>query len=332
MSRPCPHCEADSLAPASPDGVQRCPACGRSALAPLDSSEPTPSEGSRRFRRAPGEVPSGPAALGGVVLTAVFYGLLGLMPEGRLGELFLERGTVPYVITGVSAWALLLLAARWRRLRGEWRLLDRDFLAEAVPTSAGRISVAGAGQALQTLAIARGAHPDSFLLGRLERALRHFQARGRVAEVVDVLAAESASDEGRVEASYALIRVFVWAVPTLGFIGTVIGIGTAVGGFSETLEAAASLDAMKESIGGVTGGLGVAFDTTLLALVMSILIMFPASAVQRMEEGLVGAVDDYCAERLVLRLEDDGRGESAAIRQLAERLAEALGRSAEKDA
>jgi biopolymer transport protein ExbB/TolQ len=101
------------------------------------------------------------------------------------------------------------------------------------------------------------------------------------------------------------VRVFVWAVPTLGFIGTVIGIGAAVGGFSDTLEAASSIEGMKASIGSVTGGLGVAFDTTLLALVMSILIMFPANAVQRIEEGLLSAIDDYCAEHLVQKLEDE---------------------------
>lgn len=322
MSRSCPHCEAAPLPEPDSDGVQRCGACGRSALAPPVTPSLPPT---RRLRRAPGEVASGPAALGAAVVTAIFYALLGLMPEGRLSELFLERGTVPYVITGVSAWALLLLAARWNRLRREWPLLERDFLADAPGTGAAtRITVADASRALETLAIAARTHPDSFLLARLERALRHFHSRGRVAEVVDVLAAESASDEGRVEASYALIRVFVWAVPTLGFIGTVIGIGTAVGGFSETLEAASSLDAMKESIGGVTGGLGVAFDTTLLALVMSILIMFPASAVQRMEEGLVGAVDDYCAEMLVLRLEDDTSVDDAAVERLARRLAQTM--------
>ena len=144
--------------------------------------------------------------------------------------------------------------------------------------------------------------------------------------MLEFLSAESAADEGRVDASYALVRVFVWAVPTLGFIGTVLGLGAAVGGFSESLEAAASLEGLKASIGTVTGGLGVAFDTTLLALVLSIVIMFPASIVQRMEEGLVGAVDDYCAERLVPRLrEADGADDAEAIAALAKRLLEHVG-------
>ena len=126
------------------------------------------------------------------------------------------------------------------------------------------------------------------------------------------------------DASYALVRVFVWAVPTLGFIGTVLGLGAAVGGFSESLDTAASLESLKASIGTVTGGLGVAFDTTLLALVLSIVIMFPASAVQRMEEGLIGAVDDYCAECLLPRLREDPSDGEIAMRAIAQRLEKVL--------
>ena len=120
-------------------------------------------------------------------------------------------------------------------------------------------------------------------------------------------------------------------VPTLGFIGTVIGIGAAVAGFSETLEAASSLDGMKESIGLVTGGLGVAFDTTLLALVMSILIMFPASAAQRIEEAFLSDVDDYCSEFLVPRLLDapPAEADDAVVAALANRLVASM-RSAER--
>ncbi|MCP4497313.1 MAG: MotA/TolQ/ExbB proton channel family protein, partial [Phycisphaeraceae bacterium] len=202
--------------------------------------------------------------------------------------------------------------------------LDRDLIATGPD---GLLGPADASRAVaELLARAQGIE-SSFIVARLERALRHFEARQRVVEVVEFLTGESSADEGRVDASYALIRVFVWAVPTLGFIGTVIGIGSAVGGFSETLAAASSLEGMKESIGQVTGGLGVAFDTTLLALVMSILIMFPASAVQRIEETFLGEAEDYCSEYLVRRLRDDiERGsEEVAIEAIARKLVVAMG-------
>lgn len=313
MSSVCPHCEtAAGLAPPE-SGVRRCTACGRSSLAPEAESagaavlaDATRTLRRRRPRRAPGEGPDWPSALGAIVLTGLVYGVLFLLPPHRLTELFLERGWVPVVITAVSCWALLSIGARFARLRREGRMLEQDLLAEEAPAGIDPSEAA----ALRVLLARRSeAEPGSFLVGRLERALRHFESRPHVGSVVDFLAAESLADEGRVDASYALVRVFVWVVPTLGFIGTVLGIGEAVGGFSASLDAAASLDAMKASIGTVTGGLGVAFDTTLLALVMSIFIMFPASAVQRLEESLVGEVDDYCAELLVPRLREARRAD-----------------------
>jgi biopolymer transport protein ExbB/TolQ len=241
----------------------------------------------------------------------------------RFSDLFLERGWVPYVITLISFWALFLLGVKRLRLRREAAMLNRDLV---VATADGLLRPDDAGVALAALRAEPDAIVDSFLARRLERALRHFQARRRVVEVVDFLAAESQADESRVDASYGLVRVFVWVVPTLGFIGTVIGIGAAVAGFSATLEAASSLDGMKDSIGLVTSGLGVAFDTTLLALVMSILIMFPANAVQRLEEAFLGQVDDYCSAHLLPRLADEPTGDpdDQAIEALARRLVSAM--------
>jgi hypothetical protein len=83
---------------------------------------------------------------------------------------------------------------------------------------------------------------------------------------------------------------------------------------------------MKDSIGLVTSGLGVAFDTTLLALVMSIFIMFPTSSLQKAEEDYLTQVDDYCRRNLIARL-DDGEGTGGpvdAVERLADRLLEAI--------
>jgi len=344
MARACPYCESEDLEVTQESGVLRCGACGRSSLVGESKALANAGEGARTNgaigvqnaaqglrprlmrrtpRRAPGEVPSWPAALVAIVAAVVFYSILYLVPDTRMSDLFIERGWVPYVITTVSFWALFLLGARLLRLRGEAAALERDLIATGPD---GLLGPANASRALAELSVRAQGVESSFLVARLERALRHFETRPHVVEVVEYLTGESSADEGRVDASYALVRVFVWAVPTLGFIGTVIGIGSAVGGFSATLGAASSLEGMKESIGMVTGGLGVAFDTTLLALVMSILIMFPASAVQRIEEGFLGEVEDYCAEHLVRRLRDetDDGPDDAAVEALARRLIEMM--------
>lgn len=315
MPRGCPYCEAPDLEWHEADRLFRCLACGRSVLDGAESEKGSaegPSRGqppgqamsmpdALRPRRAPGEGSALKAAGLGLGATLVFYAILFLFPDSALFELFARRGWVPYVITLISSWALSLLFAKSIRLRSETAVLSMDLLA--LPRG-DRLRPDEADQVAHRIASQPEPVSQSFLADRLTRALRYFEARRRVVEVVEHLAAESRADDLRVDASYSLVRVFVWAVPTLGFIGTVIGIGGAVGGFSEALDAAASLDGMKESIGSVTGGLGVAFDTTLLALVMSILIMFPANAIQRAEEDLLAQVDDYCTQRLVQRLED----------------------------
>jgi len=339
MGRVCAYCESIEIAEDEEGGVLRCRDCGRSSLpegvpreeemletlgasttsARRNPMGELPTKQRRDARGAPAEIASWPAALLGFAATAVFYGLLSVLPATGFSVLFTDRGWVPYVITLISIWALLLLGAKMVRLQKERAILGWDLLASV---SDGRLGPEDAEPALAALRAEPPRITESFLARRLERALRHFQSRRRTVEIVEFLASESRADEGRVDASYGLVRVFVWAVPTLGFIGTVIGIGAAVAGFSATLEAASSLDGMKESIGLVTGGLGVAFDTTLLALVMSILIMFPANAVQRFEEAFLGEVDDYCAEYLIPRLYDESTtdADEAAVAALAQRL------------
>lgn len=345
-ARRCPYCESSKLVEETDGALVRCRSCGRSCLPgeatstalrpalppepPLRTDSKEPSPASQEFlkrlrdrRGAPGEVRSWPAALLAIAATVFLYSFLSGLPSTEISELFLERGWVPYVLSLISAWALFLLAAKMLRLRAERRVFDRDLVRA---NAENRLRPDDAVEALIALRRQPKEVADSFLARRVERALRHFQSRRRAVEVVEFLAAESRADEARVDASYGLVRVFVWVVPTLGFIGTVIGIGAAVAGFSETLEAASSLEGMKASIGLVTGGLGVAFDTTLLALVMSILIMFPASAVQRFEEAFLTDVDDYCAEFLVPRLLDERTSstDEATLAALAAKLVAAM--------
>jgi biopolymer transport protein ExbB/TolQ len=261
----------------------------------------------------PGLGTTGAVAAG---LTLLFYAvvvppLLGTM----VGDLFGDRGWVPYVIAFLSFWAGVLLLEKFRRVSRQ-----RDALAlELLPRRLGeRVTPASASGFIAHLDGLPPVAAEGLLVQRLRRALEHFEARRDAREVVAALESQAGTDADAVESSYTMVRVFIWAVPILGFIGTVLGIGAAVGGFSDAIGAAVDLEVMKNSIGSVTGGLSLAFDTTLLALVMSILIMFPASSLQKLEEGFLADVEDYCDEHLVRRLEDDrssGRPEEQWIRE-----------------
>jgi hypothetical protein len=152
---------------------------------------------------------------------------------------------------------------------------------------------------------------ESFLINRVSRALEHFRVRRSVPEVATILSSQSEIDATTIASSYTIPKVFIWAIPILGFIGTVIGISSAVSGFSGTLDQANDINVLKQSLNNVTGGLATAFDTTLIALVMSMLVKFPASSLQKREEDLLNSVDEYCNENLLKRLDDGGAGAAA---------------------
>ena len=85
-------------------------------------------------------------------------------------------------------------------------------------------------------------HPRHFvLLNRIDRALSNFKNIGQVNDVSAILRAQAENDEDQVASSYTVVNGLVWAIPVLGFIGTVLGLSLAIGRFTQTLQAAGDL-------------------------------------------------------------------------------------------
>jgi hypothetical protein len=143
----------------------------------------------------------------------------------------------------------------------------------------------------------------SIVLNRIDRLLALWLGSKDISRVASWAQAESERDTTASDSTYSNARVLIWAIPILGFIGTVLGLGAAVSGFSSFLsDESAGLAQIKGAIGDVTAGLGTAFDTTLLALILSVFLMFPLAAVQRKEEDLFVEVDNYLDDTLTSRL------------------------------
>jgi hypothetical protein len=147
---------------------------------------------------------------------------------------------------------------------------------------------------------------DSLMVNRIRKGLELFEVRPSNADVAHMMSTQSDIDSIRIAGSYSLIKVFIWAIPILGFVGTVLGLSAAIGNFSGVMGGAKDIDALMGSLGGVTTGLGTSFDTTLLGLVYSILLSFPMSALQKGEDDSLNTIDAYCNETLLPRLNDDG--------------------------
>lgn len=95
---------------------------------------------------------------------------------------------------------------------------------------------------------------------------------------------------GDLHSSYSLVRTVTWAVPILGFLGTVVGITDAIANLTP--------EQMEKSLSSVTAGLGTAFDTTALSLGWSMVIVFTTFFIERKEQNILGAVEEFGTRRL----------------------------------
>jgi biopolymer transport protein ExbB/TolQ len=187
-------------------------------------------------------------------------------------------------------WAIAILGYKGRAAFSQHKLLDHDILRlpENLPIGpedtrelAGRITALPPGV-------------QHYLLPRaLLTSIERFAATRNV-QNVSTAARDICDSEGeRLESELSIIRYIAWAIPSVGFIGTVRGIGDALGQAHRAVEG---------DITGVTASLGVAFNSTFIALVISIVLMFFIHQLQLMQERLVLDSERYVDHWLVRRL------------------------------
>jgi biopolymer transport protein ExbB/TolQ len=146
-------------------------------------------------------------------------------------------------------------------------------------------------------------HPRHFvLLNRIDRALSNFKNIGQVNDVSAILRAQAENDEDQVASSYTVVNGLVWAIPVLGFIGTVLGLSLAIGKFTLTLQAGGDLAAIRASLQGVTGGLATAFESTLVALTFTLILQLVITFNQKREMAFLDECNDYCHSHIVSKL------------------------------
>jgi biopolymer transport protein ExbB/TolQ len=187
-------------------------------------------------------------------------------------------------------WAFAILGFKMRNTYRQQQQLEQDFigLAEGAVISA-----------TDTNLISTRIHhlPEKMkeyllprvLLGALERFGSTHNIQDASTEVLNLCEEES----DRLESELSIIRYIAWAIPSVGFIGTVRGIGEAL---------AQAHRAVEGDITGVTQSLGVAFNSTFIALLISIVLMFIVHQIQLMQERLVLDTKRYCGKWLISRL------------------------------
>ncbi len=193
----------------------------------------------------------------------------------------------------LGLWALAIMGYKGVKIVGERGLLDVDLVPIAegmriLPEDTREFS-----RQIQAL-------PEESRLMLLPRAilnaLRRFSSTRNIQDVSTTTHTICESEAERLESELSMIRYISWAIPSIGFIGTVRGIG----------EALAQADkAVQGDIAGVTQSLGVAFNSTFIALLISIFLMFLVHQLQLLQERLVYDSENYVNDKLIRHMRAD---------------------------
>ena len=196
-------------------------------------------------------------------------------------EFLHERGPTQVLCLIAGGMVVVFLFQKFRILRSERQRLT------SVSTALRPLLERGDADALEIQAEQMG----SLLGRRLSRLLGIWRSTQSSFQLERATDADADLYQLSLENSFSLVKVLLWAIPILGFIGTVIGMSQAVGSFDAVLGNADNVDGLKAGLTKVTSGLGTAFDTTYLALVISVLLAIPINGIERREEQLLNAID-----------------------------------------
>ena len=229
----------------------------------------------------------------------------GAVPERTLAVILKDVEQEICIVLGL--WSAWLLAFRYRLFENEGYLLEVDFLDLAKVTE---FSEPVLTRLQRKLADASAGVPGSLLLNSTGLALDRIRLNRAFHEANEVAAEACDLHLEMLHSKLAINRYVLWAIPSIGFLGTVRGIGEALTKAGE---------AMSGDISGVAASLGIAFNSTFVALFVSLVLMLFSSMLQGREERLVANCKHFVSSQLIARLsalaKSSGADETAAPRQ-----------------
>lgn len=242
-----------------------------------------------------------------IIIHAVFVALIRPNANAILQEqLSKEASGEPYVVERsiyvvikdyeqetcfiLMFWAIAIMGYKTRRALEERKMLMEPIInisegTSVLPEDARELSrpVQALAESKQTLLIPRA----------LLSALQRFGSTKNIGDTSRAIKEICDTESERLDSELAMVRYLTWAIPSIGFIGTVRGIGEALGQAHKAVEG---------DIAGVTISLGVAFNSTLIALVISIFVMFFSHQLQLLQERVVLDTQAYCDNKLIRHL------------------------------
>ena len=247
-------------------------------------------------------------ALGGLATGIVFVLLLGLLlppvlDEVSAGGILLDRNSSIYPFTIQNLMWLLFFTGladvllRFARSTRELWQLGRQLLPEDGETLLQAGDLGPLYQRIRPL----DAGEHYFLQRLIGRIILQFQSSRSVEQANSLLNSSLELLQHEIDLKYNMMRYLVWLIPTLGFIGTVVGIALALGE-AGNIPHPEQVDSLGDWIKSLTGNLALAFNTTLLALLLSAVLVFLMHLAQGREETALNRAGQYCLDNLINRL------------------------------
>lgn len=193
-------------------------------------------------------------------------------------------------------WAIAIMGYKGRQTLRERSMLDEDILKVNEGTS---ILPEDARQYIRPLQALPGESQQYLVPRALMAGLLRFGSTRNVHDVSEAVKGVCETESDRLESELSMVRYIAWAIPSIGFIGTVRGIGDAL---------SQAYKAVEGDIAGVTASLGTAFNSTLIALLISMVIMFMMHQLQLLQERLVLETQGYADLHLVRHMQVRGDG------------------------
>jgi biopolymer transport protein ExbB/TolQ len=213
-------------------------------------------------------------------------------PE-RLGRLLLGPEQIACYVCGL--WAGFIVLSRFAEVRRQ----RRAFHQELLPTEEGaRVLPEDARPMLRKIDQITARRGPSILGTMARLALGKFAVSRSATDASEIVRTQAEIEQGRLVTSIATVQYLAWAIPAIGFLGTVRGLA---GGMSM---ASGGEESTQQFLDQATRHLTIAFDCTFVALALSLVVMYFLHAIQRSEEALVLDCQQFCQEHLVLRLYD----------------------------
>ena len=199
--------------------------------------------------------------------------------EQRLRHIFL--GPEQVACYACFTWGVFILVSRWLEVRRQRRVFDLDLL----PTEPGSRILPEDARPLQRKLDQQTRNKPYILANMIRLSLSKYGITHSGQDVSEAVRTQADVDMSRLVAGMATLHFLVWAIPALGFLGTVRGLGLAMENPQQAIRY-----------------LYMAFDATLVAIALSLPLTFLLHTVQRDEETLVVDCQQYCLEHLVARL------------------------------